>query len=184
MCMYVWFHNRVVLLAVVCRTWYVMPAMYLNCAYIVLLPLLLLCCYDMRPDVFAGAVAALLLLFLILCRMEKSCCLFIESDSSVLFLCIQTRFTLNVPLGSTGHFHHFLRPRLACEYILGNYGHAWSKGGRQPAAAKPPLYIYVGLVHKKHIIRTRLMYHAACKVEFQPFKRWYSQLTFFNFLHV
>ena len=25
------------------------------------------------------------------------------------------------------------------------------------------------------------MYHAACKVEFQPFKRWYSQLTFFIF---
>ena len=32
----------------------------------------------------------------------------------------------------------------------------------------------VGLVHKKHIIRTCLMYHAACKVEFQPFKRSYS----------
>ena len=27
-----------------------------------------------------------------------------------------------------------------------------------------------------------MMYHAACKVEFQPFKRLYSQLTFFNFL--
>ena len=26
------------------------------------------------------------------------------------------------------------------------------------------------------------MYHAACKVEFQPFTRSYSQLTFFNFL--
>ena len=26
------------------------------------------------------------------------------------------------------------------------------------------------------------MYHAACKVELQPFKRSYSQLTFFNFL--
>ena len=25
------------------------------------------------------------------------------------------------------------------------------------------------------------MYHAACKVEFQPFYRLYSQLTFFNF---
>ena len=31
-------------------------------------------------------------------------------------------------------------------------------------------------------IRTCLfMYHAACKVEFQPFKRSYSQPTFFNF---
>ena len=27
-----------------------------------------------------------------------------------------------------------------------------------------------------------LMYHAACKVEFQPFTWSYSQLTFFNFL--
>ena len=33
---------------------------------------------------------------------------------------------------------------------------------------------------KNHIIRTRLMYHAACKLEFQPFKRLYSQLTFFT----
>ena len=29
-------------------------------------------------------------------------------------------------------------------------------------------------------MRTCLMYHAACKVKFQPFKRSYSQLTFFN----
>ena len=36
----------------------------------------------------------------------------------------------------------------------------------------------VGLVHKNHIIRTRLMYHAACKVEFQPFKRLYSADVF------
>ena len=41
----------------------------------------------------------------------------------------------------------------------------------------------VGLVHKNHIIRTCLMYHACCKVEFQPFRRSYSQLTFFNFLY-
>ena len=27
------------------------------------------------------------------------------------------------------------------------------------------------------------MYHAACKVEFQPFKRLYSELTFFNFFY-
>ena len=30
--------------------------------------------------------------------------------------------------------------------------------------------------------RTCLMYYAACKVEFQPFTRSNSQLTFFNFL--
>ena len=51
----------------------------------------------------------------------------------------------------------------------------------------------VGLVHKKHVIneiynkhvqRTCLMYHAACKVEFQSFNRSYSQLTFFfNIFH-
>ena len=45
---------------------------------------------------------------------------------------------------------------------------------------RPNVHI-VRLVHKNHIIRTWLMYHAACKVEFQPFKRSYSQLTFFNF---
>ena len=28
------------------------------------------------------------------------------------------------------------------------------------------------------------MYHAACKVEFQPFTRSYSQLTFFNFFQL
>ena len=37
----------------------------------------------------------------------------------------------------------------------------------------------VRLVHKNHIIRTCLMYHAACKVKFQPFTWLYSQLTFF-----
>ena len=31
-------------------------------------------------------------------------------------------------------------------------------------------------------VRTCLMYHAASNVEFQPFKRSYSHLTFFNFL--
>ena len=41
---------------------------------------------------------------------------------------------------------------------------------------------YINIVLKIiHIIRTCLMYHAACKVESQPFKRSWSQLTFFNF---
>ena len=35
----------------------------------------------------------------------------------------------------------------------------------------------VVLVHKNHIIQTCMMYHAACKADFQPFKRSYSQLT-------
>ena len=37
----------------------------------------------------------------------------------------------------------------------------------------------VGLVHAV-IIQACMMYHAACKVEFQPFKRQYSQLKLFN----
>ena len=37
-------------------------------------------------------------------------------------------------------------------------------------------------MQNKHAQRTCLMYHAACKVECQPFNRSYSQLTFFNFL--
>ena len=36
----------------------------------------------------------------------------------------------------------------------------------------------VGLVHK-HAQRACLMYHAACKVEFQPFNLSYSQQTLF-----
>ena len=41
----------------------------------------------------------------------KNCCWIIESDSSVLFLFIQTRCNFNVPGGST--VSHF-RPRFAC----------------------------------------------------------------------
>ena len=66
--------------------------------------------------------------------------LVIESDPTVFFLLIQTRYILDVPLVST--VSH-VRSRFA--YILGNCGHARSQGGRQAAAAKPPLfYIYFG----------------------------------------
>ena len=49
----------------------------------------------------------------------------------------------------------------------------------------------VGLVPKHHIVneilnkpaqRTFLMYRLAYKVEFQPFNRWYLELTVFRFL--
>ena len=40
------------------------------------------------------------------------------------------------------------------------------------------------LVVESHIIRTRLIYHAASKVEFQSFKRLYSQLTFSTFYKI
>ena len=69
--------------------------------------------------------------------MAKNFFWFIESDPSVSFLFIQ-RDIFYVPLGSTVSY---LRPRFV--YILGNHGHARSQGGRQLAAAKPPLYILV-----------------------------------------
>ena len=65
-------------------------------------------------------------------------CWFIESDPSVFFLFIQTRLIFDVPLDST--VSH-LPSRFA--YILGNYGHVRSQGGRQPAAAKTPLYYFM-----------------------------------------
>ena len=82
-----------------------------------------------------------LLLFVIVCRMAKniagSMINLIPSSASCLF--IQTRFILDVSLGSTVvAFAVSIRPY----YILGNYGDARSQGGRQPASAKSPLYIY------------------------------------------
>ena len=140
------------------------------------------------------------LLFVIVCRMAKIVAgSFIESDSRVFFLSIQTRFNFNEPVGNAVA----LTASIFLCYIPGrNYGHSRSCGGRQPAAAYSTRYFsffflklsinnrIVGLLHKNHIIneisnkhvqRTCLMYHAACKVEFQPFNRSYSQLTFLNF---
>ena len=39
----------------------------------------------------------------------------------------------------------------------------------------------VSLIHKHHIVKKICMCHAACKVDFQPFNRSYSQLRFFSF---
>ena len=90
-----------------------------------------LCCYI---AVVAAATDLLLPAAVRHCVPDgKICCWFIESDPSVFFLFIQTQFTLNAPLGSTVSLS---RRRFA--YILGNYGHARSQGGRQHAAAKPP----------------------------------------------
>ena len=61
---------------------------------------------------------------------------FIASDSIVVFLFIQTRFIFRVPLGSTvSHLQfrfvtHCLKDIIS--YILGDYGHARSQGGRSP----------------------------------------------------
>ena len=95
------------------------------------------CCYAAVAAVVAAA--AVLLLPAAVCHRVPDgqiWCWFVESDPSVFFLFNQTRFNLMVSLGST--VSH-LRPRFA--YILGHYRRAWSQGGRQPAAAKPPLYI-------------------------------------------
>ena len=48
----------------------------------------------------------------------------------------KTRLSLNVPLGSTVTFTSLIA------YILGNYRHARRQGGCQPAAVKPPLYVW------------------------------------------
>ena len=49
-----------------------------------------------------------------------------------------TKWFTYAPLGCTVAF-----TALIClYYILGNFGHAQSQGGRQSAAAKPPWYLY------------------------------------------
>ena len=55
----------------------------------------------------------------------KICSWFMQSDLSVFFHFVQMRFLFGITLGST---LSNLRPRLA--YILVNYGHARSQGGR------------------------------------------------------
>ena len=96
-------------------------------------PLLLLLCAAILSAVVAATAA--LLLPAIVRRMTKfGCCWFIESDPSVLFLFIQTRFIFYVPLDGT------VASMASISLHLGNYGHARTQGGRQPAAAKPALY--------------------------------------------
>ena len=72
-------------------------------------------------------------------RLRKLLLWFIASDSSVSFSSsFKHVFVLMyVPLGGTVAFAASIYLYHA-SYILGNYGHARSQGGRQPAAAKPP----------------------------------------------
>ena len=78
------------------------------------------------------------LLFVIVCRMAKIVAgSFIESDSRVFFLSIQTRFNFNEPVGNAVA----LTASIFLCYIPGrNYGHSRSCGGRQPAAAYSTRY--------------------------------------------
>ena len=116
----------------------------------------------LRPDMLLSMLSArqihlaciyaytVLLLLLLLCVAETAairyrvpdgeiCCWFTESDCSALFLFIQARFTINVLLCST---QVAFTASISLNYIFGNYGDARSQGGRQPAAAKPPLYMH------------------------------------------
>ena len=113
------------------------------------------CCSVCRYTIIAAAATVLLLPAAVRHRVPDGqiCCWIIESDPSVSFLFIQRDLFLVVPLGST--VSH-LRPRFA--YILGNCGHARSQGGRQPAAAKPPLYAYFRIARTKNTTPERGAY--------------------------
>ena len=79
-----------------------------------------------------------LLLFVIVCRMAKFGAGSLNLPPMLSFSSFKHDLFLMVSLGST--VSHF-RPRFA--YILGNCGHVRSQGGRQPAAAKPPLVLSI-----------------------------------------
>ena len=106
-------------------------------AFRVLLPLplslLLLCRY---AAVVAAAACCFLLLFVVVCGMAK----FVAGSLNLIpvfyFSPFKPDLVSMVLLDSTVSY---LRLRFA--YISGNYGHVRSQGGRQPAAAKPPLYL-------------------------------------------
>ena len=92
-------------------------------------------CVSYRALLLPFAVDLFLLLFVIVCWMAT---FFADSLNLVrVFSCSSFKRDLlvMVPLGST--VSH-LRPTISC--VLGDYGHARSQGGHQPAAAKLPLY--------------------------------------------
>ena len=88
----------------------------------------------------------ILLLFVIVCRIAK----FVAGSLNLIpvfsFPSFKRDIMLRVPLGS--NVSH-LQPRFA--YILGNYGHARRRGGRQPATANSPLYAYRSSLVQIHL---------------------------------
>ena len=79
------------------------------------------------------------LLFVIVCRMAKIVAGSLSLIPSSVFFSLHSKhdlFLMYVPLGST---NVAFAASICLYYILGNYGHARSQGGRQPAAANPPL---------------------------------------------
>ena len=84
----------------------------------------------------------LLLLFVIACRMTQCVAvLFFNLIPAIFFLYSNTIY-VNIPLGSAVAMYSLDSPVILyskfMSCILGNYGHARSQGGRQPAVAKPP----------------------------------------------
>ena len=103
-----------------------------------LLPLLLLLLCVLYTAAVAAAAAA------VRHRVPdcKKSSWFIESDSSHCFFLFKHGFFLMyVPLGGTLAF----TASILLYYIVANYGHARSQGGRQSAAANPPLYLFLFL---------------------------------------
>ena len=93
------------------------------------------CCCSVRCYTVAAAAVPLLPAAVRHRVPDGQICWFVESVPVFSFCSLKRDLFLMVPLGSTASH---LRPRFA--YILGNYGHARSQGGRQPAAGKPALY--------------------------------------------
>ena len=87
----------------------------------------------------------MLLLFVVVCRMTNFAavvhCVFpvLSFSSSKQHLLL-----MHVPLGSTVAFAASIYLYYVSS-ILGNYGHARSQGGRQPAAVRPPFYIHTAI---------------------------------------
>ena len=118
----------------------------------------------------AAAAAALCVLLILLLLLQQQCCCFLLlfvivsmakfiADSLELMPAFSVSsfkcdFFFMVPLGST--VPH-LRPRFA--YILGNFGHARSQGGRQPAAENTLLYyIYTVSICMMHACGVRVVF--------------------------
>ena len=129
----VWNHNRVPLGPDIL---YITTCIYLASihTYRVLLPLLLLLLL-LLCVVILLVLLKLLLLFVIVCRMAK----FVAGSLNLIPVLSFSSFNLyfKLSLGSTVAF----TASICLQYILGNYGHARRRGGRQPAA-KPFLYIH------------------------------------------
>ena len=96
-----------------------------------------------------------LLLFVVVCRMAKNVGGSLNLiPPSVFFLFKYDLFSMYAPLGSAVA----LSASICLYYLLGNYGHARSQGGRQPAAVKPRLYLTNTITLLTGLPRSRVAY--------------------------